>query len=67
MVEKTELMLKDQTNEMQVFENLEDYLEGCSKIVGIKLENLENLFVIFYCLLFAFLVAFLASNRTFNR
>lgn len=60
-------MLKGRADEVQVFDDLEDYVEQFTKIIGIKLENLKNLFWIFYCILLVILIAFLPSKRIFKR
>ena len=64
---KLDKALKKRSNEVQIFESLEDYVEQFSKMVGIKLENLENLFVIFFIILSSILVVFLANKKVFKR
>lgn len=56
-------VLKGRANEVQIFESFEDYVEQFAKVVGVKLENLENLFVAFFFVLFLVLFAFLMIRK----
>lgn len=67
MGEKSTNALKRQANELQIFESLEDYVEQFSKITGLKLENLENLFAIFFFVLLLILFAFLPKIKIVKR
>lgn len=57
------LWMERVVNAIPIFDDLEDYIENFTKVTGIKLANLLNLFIIYFGCLLAILLGFSISKK----